>query len=153
MNKGVVAAIVALLVIGGGVVAFTSMNKDDEPTTETTTTTQTTTDTNSGSGSTTPAEDTASDEETIAATITYGANGFSPATVTVKSGDTIRIVNASDSDLDFASNDHPVHTDNSELNVGVVAEDGSETFMVTRAGTWGYHNHENDSHTGTIVVQ
>lgn len=86
-------------------------------------------------------------------TITYDGNAFSPTSLTVKKGDTIEIINNSGNDLDFASDPHPVHTGNSELNSGAIAPDGSVTITVTKTGSYGYHNHLNDSHRGRIIVE
>src|SRR5688500_10862335 len=54
--------------------------------------------------------DTQTDEATVntasAATITFTDDGFSPSTLTVKSGDTIAVKNDSSSSLEFESNPH-----------------------------------------------
>ena len=88
-----------------------------------------------------------------AATITYSDSGYSPSTITVKSGDTITLKNTSSQSVQFDSDPHPVHTDDPELNVGEVAVGQSTTFKVVTKGTHGYHNHLNPGQTGTIVVQ
>lgn len=87
------------------------------------------------------------------ATITYSNSGFSPKTVTVTAGAIIAIRNTSSSDMQFDSDPHPVHTDDTELNVGTVAPGKTVTFKVTTTGTHGYHNHLNPGDTGTIIVQ
>lgn len=89
----------------------------------------------------------------VAATITYSNDGFSPSETTVKAGDTIAITNNSSSELQFASDPHPVHTNNSELNVDDVPKGETITFTVTKSGTFSYHNHVNPTDTGKIVVQ
>jgi plastocyanin len=88
-----------------------------------------------------------------AAIITYSASGFSPATVTVKSGDTVAIKNTTSADMQLDSNPHPVHTDDTDLNVGLVSAGQTRTFVVTKKGSFGYHNHLNPSDTGKIVIQ
>lgn len=93
------------------------------------------------------------DTDQVAATISYTNSGFTPQQVTVKSGDTIRIKNDSDNALSFNSDDHPTHTKEAELNVGDVEPGQSKTFVVTKKGTWGYHNHENSNDTGSITVE
>lgn len=87
------------------------------------------------------------------ATIIYSDSGFSPKTITVSSGAIIAIRNTSSSDMQFDSDPHPVHTGDTELNVGTVAPGKTVTFKVTTTGTHGYHNHLNPSDTGTIIVQ
>lgn len=93
------------------------------------------------------------DEAQIEATITYTNNGFEPGHVTVPAGSTIAVVNQSNSDLEFASDPHPTHTDNFELNVGLIEPGGRITFIAEQTGTWGYHNHLNPSRTGQITVE
>lgn len=95
----------------------------------------------------------ASSNSQPAATITYSSDGFSPKTVTVSAGATIAIHNTSSSDMQFDSDPHPVHTDDTELNIGVVAPGQTATFKVTATGTHGYHNHLNPGDAGTIIVQ
>lgn len=85
--------------------------------------------------------------------ITYTDEGFSPATLTVKAGTKVTVTNESGQDLKFSSNKHPVHTDDPELNQDTLSPGESQTFTVTKKGTFGYHNHLNPDKTGTIVVQ
>lgn len=86
-------------------------------------------------------------------TITYEDTGFAPSVLTVRSGETVVVKNASASYMQFQSHPHPVHTDNTELNVGTVAPGESKTFTPTKTGTWGYHNHLDFSQMGTLVVE
>lgn len=92
-------------------------------------------------------------DQSVSATITYDNNGFSPATVTVTSGASVRITNNSSEDLNPSSDPHPIHTKNSELNIGDIEPGQSKTFMLTAKGTWGYHNHYNSGKRGTIIVE
>ena len=111
----------------------------------------TSTDTSQQSQTTTPAN--TKEGQEAAATIVYTDSGFEPSTITIKSGDTVRIENKSSMPLSFNSADHPSHTKQPELNIGDVPEGGSREFVVTKVGTWGYHNHDNATDTGTIIVQ
>lgn len=92
------------------------------------------------------------DGETV--TVTYTNDGFSPSTITITQGDTVRFINDSNRGFHPASNDHPNHTiypgfdANDEIDPG-----GSYSFTFDRVGTWGYHNHELEGHTGTVVVE
>lgn len=96
---------------------------------------------------------TSSTNQAASATITYDGDKFSPASVTVKAGDSVKVVNSSETDMQFDSDPHPVHTDNTELNAGLIAPGESKTFTLTNVGKWGYHNHLNSSQQGTIVVE
>lgn len=86
-------------------------------------------------------------------TITYDGEKFTPSTLTLSSGEKVTIVNSSDADLKFNSNPHPVHTNNSELNIGEIKAGESATITLTEKGTWGYHNHLSSKQSGTITVE
>jgi len=91
--------------------------------------------------------------QTVAATIMFSNSGFSPATTTVKSGGSITIKNSSSSELDFDSDPHPVHTDDTDLNAGNIAAGESKTITVTKKGAFGFHNHLDPSQNGKIVIE
>jgi plastocyanin len=143
-KTAVIAVVVIILAVAGGAFALTRKNspKTSTPATIAQTLSETTTKT-----------PLASTETQTAGTITYTDNGFSPATLTVKSGTVVTIKNSSSSLLQFDSDPHPVHTDDPELNIGVIAPGQSKTITVTQTGTHGYHNHSNPDDTGTLIVQ
>lgn len=89
----------------------------------------------------------------VAATITYNGNEFTPATTIVQRGDVIEVVNDSANVMSFASDAHPIHLDNSELNIGDIQPGSSATFTISSSGTWGYHDHYNASVGGEIIVE
>lgn len=134
----IIAAVVLVAVVAGGVLLFTQKDKSAAPASKSS---ESSSSSNSGA------------EETAAATITYDGSGFSPASVTVKSGDTVKVVNQSQDQIKFESNPHPTHTDNRELNQEFIDAGASKSFKVTKVGTWGYHNHLNHEQGGTIIVQ
>ena len=88
-----------------------------------------------------------------AVTITYDGNGFSSSSNSMKAGQVVKVVNNSQKVLDFDSDPHPVHTDNTELNVGDIDPGQSKTFKINKTGMWGYHNHHNSSQHGEITVE
>jgi plastocyanin len=93
-------------------------------------------------------------ENTAAATtITYTNDGFNPASVTVAAGTTIKFVNLSSEEAEPASDPHPEHTNNPELNAGDIPAGGSATVTAETPGTWGIHNHYKKDHKATITVQ
>ncbi len=101
--------------------------------------------TSSGSGS---------DVKSAATVVTYTDNGFSPASVTIKDGDSVTFKNESNNDMWVASNPHPVHTELAGFDARKNMSKGeSYTFTFTKSGTWGYHNHPNSSDAGTVVVE
>jgi plastocyanin len=85
--------------------------------------------------------------------VTYSGTAFSPASLTIKSGDTVVFKNASSSSFRPASDPHPTHTDYPGFDSKqAVAAGGNFSFIFTKVGSWGYHNHLNPSQTGKIVV-
>lgn len=154
MNKKLVAVIVIALIVLLAVAGYlwaqqpTTTTPASKPVPDTRNQT-----TNGNNETEAPTEQSTEGTEEVAATIVYTNDGFSNPNITVKAGDTIRIQNDSDSTLSFNSDDHPTHTKQSELNVGEIEAGQSKTFMIDAKGTWGYHNHFNDSHMGKIVVE
>lgn len=148
-GKILIGVVVIGVVIAGVLVALNKnatrngANKVSESTNN-----STNTDTNSGNNTTNQQESQAADM-----TITYDGSGFTLSATTVKSGGTVKIVNNSSKDLQFASDPHPIHTANPELNVGAVAPGESVTITLTKTGTWGFHNHLNHNQHGTITVE
>ncbi len=149
--KKIVISIVILAVAVGGALIFLG-RKTSAPATNNTAT--------NSESSTNPEEKTstvesaaASDDTTAAAVITYSNNGFSTTPLTVKSGETVEIKNTSSHVVQLDSDPHPVHTDDADLNVGLIPAGQSKKFTLTKKGTWGYHNHLNSSETGSVTVQ
>ena len=86
-------------------------------------------------------------------TVTYMDSGFSPKTVTVKKGTTVKFVNQGTGGLWVASAVHPTH----QLLPGFdqlksVVKGGTYEYTFEKVGTWKYHNHLNVPDTGTVVV-
>lgn len=84
--------------------------------------------------------------------ITYTDSGFEPQNLTVKKGTVITLTNASSHNVQFSSNDHPAHTENTEMNMATLAPGESDSYTATKTGTWGFHDHIEGSKTGTITV-
>jgi len=146
MNKSVIVGIIAVAILGLG--GYFILNSSEPASTST-----------SSSASTKPSSVSSGTEPSKTSTeakqvaITYTDDGFSPATLTVKTDTTVIIKNNSSGELEFDSDPHPVHTDNPELNLGIVAFGENITLRPTETGTHGYHNHLNSNHTGTLIVQ
>lgn len=146
MNKKAIIALVILVIVIAGA-AMWMMRKEPAATdTANTTPTNSTTDTlQSPTDTTAPAA--------TEAVITYSDSGYSPSSITVKTGDKVIIKNTSSRSMQFDSDPHPAHTINPELNVGSVPPGQEMSFVVDTKGTFGYHNHLNASQKGTIVVE
>lgn len=134
--KKLLMALLALVLVGGGVYWFVIRDSSSNDDTDKTTTKKLTT----------------SDVIKVAL-ITYTDEGFVPDTYIAGVNAKLTVQNDSTSDLDFESNDHPTHTKNTELNVGVVKPGENKTVTLTEKGEWGFHNHLNSTHTGTITVE
>ena|SRR3989344_9294196 len=141
----VITGIIAtVLVIAGFIIISKKDNAPDQ---------NTATSPPAASEQSTDASNTADQPPAAAAVITYNGSLFSPSQVTVNKGDTITVKNESSTIVDFESDVHPIHTDNPELNVGEIALGQSKSFTVNTVGSWGYHNHLNETQTGTIIVR
>lgn len=102
-------------------------------------------------------------------TIVYYTNsGYSPRELTINRGDTVIFKNQSSNSMWTASDIHPSHTlyDGTSLSQHCAnltattfdecgsAQPGQEwSFIFSKAGTWGYHNHVNPGYTGEIIVK
>lgn len=146
MKYGAIIAIIAatLLLVGGVWWVVSGKSSEKEATNNVTEVEDSSTDAEQGS------DDQEAEEASIV--ITYTDDGFRLSGNTIKSGETVLVVNESSDDLQFASDPHPQHSDNHELNEPVLAPGEQETFVVHKTGAWGFHNHLNDDHTGMITV-
>lgn len=101
-------------------------------------------------------------------TIRVTANGFEPAALTVKKGDSVMWMNESGRAVWPASAVHPTHTVYPGSGIqkcgtaeavtifdacGNVTIGNSWSFVFNEAGTWRYHDHLRASVTGSITVQ
>ena len=142
MKKGIIITILILFVIGGTALAIT-LSKPKKSTNNNAST-SISVDQSSGTTSNT--------SNTTGSTINFNGAEFEPNSLTVSSGNTITVKNASSSTIQFDSDPHPQHTDNTELNIGVIKPGESGTMTLTTKGTFGYHNHLNSAQKGTITV-
>lgn len=86
--------------------------------------------------------------------ITYTSSGFSPASVTVNQGDTVEFVNNSGVGFWVASDPHPIHTGLAGFDAGKTIPSGSSyKFTFNSKGSFGFHNHLNSGHKGTVTVK
>lgn len=85
-------------------------------------------------------------------TVKVKDSGFEPATITIGAGQSVTFVNESSSAIFVASNPHPTHTDLPEFQSKNIEVGKSYSFTFTQLGSWGYHDHLNPTHRGTVVV-
>lgn len=87
-------------------------------------------------------------------TITYTDTGFSPATLTIKVGDTVTWKNNSSKIMWVASNPHPTHTGLPGFDeLKGVGSGESYSYTFTKTGTFGFHNHLSSGDGGSIIVE
>ena len=92
-------------------------------------------------------------ESRATSTIIFTDDGFAPSDYTVKANQPVTVTNNSSMDLEFSSNNHPTHHEQSELNMSVLRPGESGTFTPTKPGTWGFHDHLHDEFVGKLVVE
>ncbi len=143
--KIIIIIIAVAVLAGGGFVLFNNKNSGNRSTAS-----DTSVDKSAEESSVNQAE---TENAEIAATIIYTNDGFDPKSVTVPSGSTVAIINQSDNDLEFSSDEHPTHTDQPELNTNRLQPGERTTIRLTQVGDWGFHDHLNSSHTGNIRVE
>lgn len=148
MRNLVFGLIILIIVLGGAYLLFgKNFQKSNNTTNPTVTTSPAPTTSEPAPTQKTP-EETSSKE-----TITYSKGGFTPSSTTVKSPAQVTFVNNSDETVQVASNPHPVHTDNPELNLGSIAPGEQGMATLTKTGTFGFHNHLESSEGGSITVE
>ncbi len=86
-------------------------------------------------------------------TVNVTANGFDPATVTVKVGSKVTWVNKSGGMANVSSDKHPTHLLYPPINLGSFDDGKSVSLVFDKAGTYTYHNHLDSSQTGTVVIE
>jgi plastocyanin len=87
--------------------------------------------------------------------VNYTAAGFVPKTIEIKAGQTVKFINKTSGALSVASDPHPTHTNYPEFDQWKSSAKGQKeySFTFTKIGTWGYHNHADESKTGTVIVK
>lgn len=129
-----------MLVIAGGVLLFTNRpNKSVKIDNSAEQTTQT------GSGTPTAIPN--------MTTVEVTAQGYSPKTITVKTGARVIWINKTDGAVTVNSANHPTHTVYPPLNLGEFPKGSSVQLVFDKPGTYTYHNHFNPSQTGTVIVK
>lgn len=86
--------------------------------------------------------------------IVFDGEKFTPMVVTIKVGTKVTFVNSSKINLWPAADPHPLHTSYPELDSKKLVLPGEEvSFILSKVGTWTYHDHLMPSSTGTIVIE
>jgi plastocyanin len=87
------------------------------------------------------------------ATIYRTDEGFSPARVTIRKGESVAFTNSSKGETWPASNSHPLHDIYPEFDPRRPIKPG-ETWVFTfeREGDWAFHDHVRSNKTGIVTV-
>lgn len=143
-NKIVITGIVILLVFAGGLVLLISSKSNKR--------------------SLSTASQTPTSLQTIAtkipestfvkeSTVTLTDSGFKPQTITVKTGTKIIWINKSGGEATVNSDDHPTHKLYPEINLGNFADGTTHQLILTKPGTYTYHDHFHPERKGTVIVE
>ena len=85
--------------------------------------------------------------------VEVGFDGFSPRTVYIHSGTTVKFVNIDSRDHWPASNPYETRDDYPGFDAGRGLKPGeSYSFIFEKKGSWAYHDHLSESFGGTIDV-
>jgi plastocyanin len=147
---GAIAIIVALVIVLVATYMLTrpAVTPDANPET----TAEREDNTNTGANNPTKTSPQIETDKAETTTITATNQGFMPAMLTVKKGTVLRIINNSDSPIEFSSDNHPSHRENPEMNMSPLEPGNEGTVTVTTVGEHGFHDHLNASHTGVLTV-
>lgn len=86
--------------------------------------------------------------------VSYKSGVFSPTNLRLHSGDTVRFHNDSTISIRIASDPHPQHNNLVGFDsIGDIPPGSNYTFTFAAKGTFGYHNENELSETGTIIVR
>lgn len=77
---------------------------------------------------------------------------FVQGSLTVKKGNSVKFTNKEDIPHQIASDPHPVHTNFTSLNSGILNKDGTFELTFNQTGTFTYHCHLHPNMKGTITV-
>ncbi len=159
MNTKIVLALVAIVLVGALAWFALSPNPAAAPTD------------GALEENTASSTETVNEEDTSAVTtITLTDSGFSPSSVTISVGQTVRFVNNSSRGMWVGADEHPTHTEYDGTSTREHCADGANTtgsfdqctsapagaswdYTFLKSGTFGYHNHVGASNTGTVIVR
>lgn len=86
--------------------------------------------------------------------ITYKNGVFTPNTINIKKGTTVKFINEGTDQMWVASSPHPQHTDLPDFDqLKGVGQGVSYEYTFTKVGNWKFHNHLKPSAFGTVIVE
>jgi len=139
-----IAIVVVLLVVGGWFLTRPKQSPQIQPV-ETPSSTQSAMPSSSASGAAVMKE-----EKNL---VKITADGFSPKSITVKSGESITWENTDSANHTVDPDKHPTHLLYPFLNLGQIPPGEKKSVTPPGPGTFTYHDHLNPSLLGSITVQ
>jgi len=94
-----------------------------------------------------------SDDLTSGMSVKISPSGFEPSQIKIKRGSKVTWLNESGSVVSIASDPHPTHTNYPPLNLGILENGTSVSLVFDSSGNYGYHDHLNPAHKGTVIVE
>ena len=85
--------------------------------------------------------------------VTISSTGFSPKSITIKSGETITWMNGDSENHTVNSDNHPTHLLYPFLNLGLIKPGEKQSVTISKTGTFTYHDHLNPSFKGSVTVE
>ena len=85
-------------------------------------------------------------------TIEITSTGFNPSSIRIDGGDTVTFKNLDTKSYEIASDPHPLHNQNPEMNLGLISAGQEKSVMLNKQGLYGYHDHLDPTKTGKIIV-
>lgn len=86
-------------------------------------------------------------------TITLTENGFDPNEISITPNTKVVWINNSGQFATVDSNPHPIHTENSEMNLGEFGDGEKLELIFPKTGEFNFHNHYNSEQGGRVTVQ
>lgn len=143
-NLGIAAVVIVVIVVGWWLVKSQSGGATPNPYSSTT---QTPTEATAPTSAASPS---GAMSETV---VTISSSGFSPKSITIKTGESVTWMNSDSVNHQLASDPHPVHTAYPPLNLGVIGPGEKKSLSFPTAGTYTYHDHLNPTLKGTVTVE
>ncbi len=118
----------------------------------------------SGAATTTPEDFGADPKDGGALTVVYTDAGFVPSSITVREGTVVTFIDQSEAnEMWVGSDEHPTHTqydgtsreEHCPNTTGAFDQCGpgsTYSFTFSKTGVWGYHNHRESDHHGSVTV-
>lgn len=91
---------------------------------------------------------------TAAAEVMYTEDGYTPKSVTIKAGESVKFSNQIEMETQVGFGEHLSHDEYPDMKTHPTLKMGeSDVMTFPKAGTYSYHNHHKEEDKGTVIVQ